>query len=120
MCTTSKIFGEMCLKARDTFFQYVIWNQGRDGVRHEGGGLNFLVGSDIQQKNEVQDFGHEWESPILILHKKQHEECAWYEYCNSNFEKSERVFSFEATNLQHVGLEMEKRGGKIFDGIQST
>ena len=39
MCTTGKIFGEICLKAiRDTFFQYVIFSQGRDGVRHEGKG----------------------------------------------------------------------------------
>ena len=49
------------------------------------------------------------ESPILISHKKHPEECAWSESCN-NFEKSEResIFSFKATNLQHVRLEMEK------------
>ena len=42
--------------------------------------------------------------------KKHPEECSWSEYCN-NFEKSvcESTFSFKATNLQHVRLEMEKR-----------
>ena len=36
MCTTGKIFGKICLKAvRDTFFQYVIWNQERDEVRYK-------------------------------------------------------------------------------------
>ena len=39
MCTTGKIFGKICLKAiRDTFFQYVVCNQRRDGVSHEGKG----------------------------------------------------------------------------------
>ena len=67
-----------------------------------------MVGSDIQQKNEVQNFGMN-ESPILIPHKKHPEECAWPEYCN-DFEKIERqsIFSFKATNLQHVRLEMKK------------
>ena len=38
-CTTSKIFGKIYLKAiTDTFFQYVVYNQGRDRVRHEGNG----------------------------------------------------------------------------------
>ena len=37
MCTIGKIFGKIYLKAiRDTFFQYVVCNQGRDGVKHEG------------------------------------------------------------------------------------
>ena len=36
ICTTGNIFGKICLKAiRDTFFQYVICNQGSDGVKHE-------------------------------------------------------------------------------------
>ena len=39
MCTTGIIFGKICLKAiRDTFFQYLVCNQGRDRVRHEGKG----------------------------------------------------------------------------------
>ena len=39
MCTTDKLFGKICLKViRDTFFQNVICNQGRDEVRHEGKG----------------------------------------------------------------------------------
>ena len=45
--------------SRDPFFQYVVCNQGRDRVRHEGKGKkNFLVSGDIQQKDEVQNFGH--------------------------------------------------------------
>ena len=39
MCTIGKIFGKIYLKAiADTFFQYVVCNQVRDGVRHEGKG----------------------------------------------------------------------------------
>ena len=35
-CTKEKFFGKIHLKAiRDIFFQYVVCNQGRDGVRHE-------------------------------------------------------------------------------------
>ena len=35
--TTSKISGKICLKAiRDTFFQYVVCNQEREKVGHEG------------------------------------------------------------------------------------
>ena len=77
MCLTGKVFGKICLKAiRD--------RDGKDGVRHgrkewgeawkKGGGLNFLMGSDIQQRSEVQNFG---------------QECTWSEYCN-NSEKSEK------------------------------
>ena len=37
MCTINKFFGKMCLKTiRGTFLQYVVCNQGRDRVRHEG------------------------------------------------------------------------------------
>ena len=36
MCTTGKILGQICLKVfRDTFVQYVVCNQERDGVRHK-------------------------------------------------------------------------------------
>ena len=43
MCTIGKIFGKIYLKAiRDTFFQYVVCNQGRDGVRHERKGENSI------------------------------------------------------------------------------
>ena len=39
MCTTGKICGKLCLKAiRHTFFQHLVCNQGRNGVRHEGKG----------------------------------------------------------------------------------
>ena len=64
MCTTGKTFGKICLKAiRDTFFQHVVCNQRRDGGEawKKVEGLHFLVESDIQQKGEVQHFGHEWE-----------------------------------------------------------
>ena len=37
MCTIGKIFDKICLKAiRDNFSQYMVCNQARDGVRHEG------------------------------------------------------------------------------------
>ena len=37
ICTIGKIFGKICLKTiEDTFFKYVVWNQGRDGVKYEG------------------------------------------------------------------------------------
>ena len=110
MCTTSKTFDKICLKTiRDTFFQHVVCNQRRDGVRYKERGRNpFLVGSDIQHNGEVQNFGHEWEAypdppqknilrsvlglnTVIILEKLR--EC---------------VFSFKATNLQHVRLEMKK------------
>ena len=36
MSITSKIFGKLCLKfIIDTFFQYVVCNQGRDWMKHE-------------------------------------------------------------------------------------
>ena len=39
MCTTGKTFGKTCLKNNiDTFLQHVVYNQWRDGVRHEGKG----------------------------------------------------------------------------------
>ena len=43
MCTTGKIFGRIYLKAiRYTFFQYVVCNQERDGVRDEGKGEDLI------------------------------------------------------------------------------
>ena len=69
MCATRKIFGKIYLKAiRDTFFKYVVCNQGRDRVRHEGEGegLSFLVWGDIQQKCEVKSLGHEWGEPSAV------------------------------------------------------
>ena len=92
MCPTGKVFGKICLKAiRD--------RDGKDRVRHgrkecgeawrKGGGLNFLMGSDIQQRCEVQNFGQEWEEPCLDPPLKHPKECTWSEYCN-NSEKSKR------------------------------
>ena len=46
MCTTGKTFAKTCLKNNiDTFLQHVVYNQWRDGVRHEGKG----EGSIFQQ-----------------------------------------------------------------------
>ena len=43
MCTTGKIFDKIYIKAiTDTFFQYVVCNQGRDKVRHEGKGEDLI------------------------------------------------------------------------------
>ena len=43
MCTTGKIFGRIYLKAiRHTFFQYVVCNKERDGVRDEGKGEDLI------------------------------------------------------------------------------
>ena len=69
MCSTGKIFDKICLKAiRDTFFQYVVCNQRKVGVRHEekGGDPIFLVRSDIQQRDKVQTFEHEWGEPSPV------------------------------------------------------
>ena len=61
MCTTGVILCLICLKTvRDTFLQFLLWNEGTDKVSHEERGNNsVLVRSDIQQKGEVQNFGHE-------------------------------------------------------------
>ena len=81
-------------------------------MRHQGKrGLHFLVGRDIQQNGEVPNFGHEWGElyPHPIPHKKHPEQCAWSEYLIILKRVRESIFSFKATNLQHVRLEMEKR-----------
>ena len=62
MCTTGKMFCEICLKTiRDHFFP--IWGpQSRKGWGEpwkNRGGLNLLVGSDIQKEAEAQNFGHD-------------------------------------------------------------
>ena len=48
--------------------------------------------------------------PLVANPDPPYEECAWSDYCNS-FERSirERVFSLNATNLQHARLEIKKR-----------
>ena len=67
-------------------------------------------GVTLKRRVKFKILGLSGENPILIPHKKYPEECAWSEFCN-NFEKSqrERIFSFKATNIQHVRLKMEKR-----------
>ena len=74
------------------------------------------MGRGSKERGKTQFFGGEVQSPpqslpelqILIPHKKHPDECAWSDYCN-DFENSERVLSFKATNLRHVRLQMEKR-----------
>ena len=112
ICTTGKTFGKIWLKTiRDTFFQHVVCNQRRDGVRHERKREDsiFWLGVRSNRRLRFKILGM-IENPILTSHKKHSEECAWSKHCNK-FEKSEKegIFSFKATNLQHVRLEMEKR-----------
>ena len=93
MCPTDKIFGKICLKPiRDTFLQYVVCNQVRDGMNHEGKGEDSIFWSGSSESPPV---------PLLVGNPDPpYEVCAWSDCCN-NFEKSkrERVFSFKATNL---------------------
>ena len=107
MCTTSKIFGKKAI--RDTFFQYVVFNQGRNG---KGETSIFWWGVTSNRRVWFKILGMSRKSPVLIPHKKYLEECAWSEYCN-NFETSvwNSIFYFKATNIQHkrLEIEMEKR-----------
>ena len=120
MRTAGKIFGKICLRNRDTFLSNMVCDQGRDGVRPEGMWRNqFFGGGDIQQKGKVQTFGHKGGTHSLSLcgkswsaHKEHPEECAWSTNYN-DFEMSERVFSFKATNLEHVRLKEEKEVAKF-------
>lgn len=70
ICTAGKIFGNIFLKAiRDTF----MWSEikGWMGYNIKGRGrVQFFVGDDIQQKGEIQNFGHAeggGESPLVSL-----------------------------------------------------
>ena len=95
MFTKDNIFGKICLKVlRDTFLQYVICNQGRDGVRHE-------------EKRE-DSLGM---SSILILHKNIVGSVLGLNTVIILKRVRDSIFSFKATNL---------RGCKIFDGFPST
>ena len=81
-------------------------------MRHEGKEEDSIFWWRVTSNGRVmfKILGMSGEGPILISRKKHPEECAWSDYCN-NFEKSVRdsLFSFIATNLHHVSLEMEKR-----------
>ena len=92
MCTTDKIFDNIYLKAiEDTFCQYVVGNQVRDGVKHKG---------------KEKDSNFCWrESELTLdlplvanpdLHKMYSEEGSWCDYCN-NIEKSEYCPSKQQT-----------------------
>ena len=70
ICTAGKIFDNIFLKAiRDTF----MWSEikGWMGYNIKGRGrVQFFVGDDIQQKGEIQNFGHAeggGESPLVSL-----------------------------------------------------
>ena len=68
------MFGKICLKAVRDFLEFFleyfvrvffpIWGlKSREGwseAWRKVGGINFLVGSDIQQKGEAQTIGHKW------------------------------------------------------------
>ena len=54
MCTTGKHSGKICLKAvRDFLCQYVVCNQGRDGVKHEGKGENSIFWRGGSEPSQV-------------------------------------------------------------------
>ena len=80
MCSTGNILGEICLKSvRDTFFQCVVCNQEKDGVKHEEKGEDSIFWWGVTSKRRVRFkiLGMTEESPILITHKKHPEEFAW-------------------------------------------
>ena len=65
LCTTGKLFGKICLKAVKILFPSM-WSAMKRGMgwgMKERDELNFLVGSGIQQKGEIQNLGHEWGEP---------------------------------------------------------
>ena len=64
MCTTCKFFRKICLKARrDIFFNYVVYNHGKDGMRRESKEEDLFFGWEITPKSEVQILGMSGESP---------------------------------------------------------
>ena len=86
ICTTDKIFGNICLKVvRDTFFQYVVCNQERDGVRYKGKGEDSIFWWRVTSNRRVRFkiLGMSGESPILIPYRKYLEKFDWSEYCNN-------------------------------------
>ena len=55
MCIKGKIFNKMCLKAiRNTFFQYVVCNQGKNGMKHEGKGEYLISWWSVTSKRRVR------------------------------------------------------------------
>ena len=47
--TISISFGKICLRAiGDTFFQYVVCDEGRDGLRQEGKWYYSIFGGEVQ------------------------------------------------------------------------
>ena len=77
----------------------------------KGGGLNFLVESDIQEKCEVQNFGQEWGQPSPFPPLA----------ANSDPPIKNTLRSvLGLTTVIILKRVRWKRGGKIFDGVQST
>ena len=70
ICITGKFFGKICLKPiGDTFFQYVVCNQGKDGVRNEGKGEDsiFWWGMTSNRRMRFKIFSMNEESPPQSL-----------------------------------------------------
>ena len=77
MCTTGKTFGKICLKTiRDTFFQNVVCNHKRDGMRHEGKGEDSIFRWGVTSNRRVRFKNLDMsESLILIPHKTSWRVC---------------------------------------------
>ena len=110
MCTASKYFGKICLKTiRDTFFQHVVCNQRRDGVRHKRKGEDYIFWWGVKSNRRMR-------FKILGMSKR----ASWSPIKNILWSVlglntvriftrvRESIFYFKATYLQHVRLEMEK------------
>ena len=102
MYAAGKLFGKVCLKTiRDTFFPNM-WSVNREGKRDP-----IFWWCDIWQKGKAQTFTLARRPPLpqfppLVRYSN-------LPIRKTDFEKSERVFSFKATNLQHIRLNMKKR-----------
>ena len=114
ICATEKIFGKICLKViRDTFFSNM-WS----AISGVTGRLKVLVEGDIQQKGKLQTYGlagrppHTQFPPVvghpdLPIRKTLRRVLVCL--LQWSWKERERVFTFKATNLQHVRLKMKKR-----------
>ena len=127
MRTAGKILGKICLRIRDTFCP--IWSVIRGGTRwdlKESGGINFLVGVTSNRSGRFKRLGTKGEpkvSPfvgnpdppirntlrsvlglLIIMILK------WVR---------ESIF-FQSNKFRACRVKGRKRGGKIFDGVQSA
>ena len=74
------------------------------------GRIQFLGGSDIQQKSEIQNFGYEWGEPSSVPHLVANPGPTIKSTLRSVFDLKtviglEKVVSFKATNLQDLRTE---------------